>query len=263
MAIVYRTTGPWGSGKGINLTAGEIDNNFYEVDGRVTTLEGSTPVPAEIQTISLAEDQLTILLDNGASYGPFTLPTLTFNWRGEWTAATTYAALDFFSVAGDGVYLVLEAHTSAGTFDPEADLGSGGPSGSGTYALMLAFTDLFGGGGLGSGSHNDSPFHGGVYLETGASVTPTLDQQGGYFRIGTAGTFDFNLVADATTNFPIGTRFTIRDNTTGSGSGVTVNAPSGVSLDGPLGTTFTTSANGDVIYLVKVAADKWEAWGDI
>lgn len=263
MAIIYRTAGAWGSGKGSNLTATEVDGNFYDLDGRVVSLEGATPTPDEINAISLNEDQLTIVLQSGASFGPFTMPTLTFNWRGEWTPATVYSALDFVSVAGDGVYLVTEAHTSAGTFDPGADLGSGGPSGAGTYALMLSVTDLTPPGGAVSGSHNDSPYHGGVYLETGASVTPTIDQMGGYFRIRYTGAFDFNLVPDATTNFPLGTRFTIRDDTTGSGSGVTIAAPSGVDLDGPAGTTFTTSANGDVIYLCKVAADKWEAWGDI
>ena len=263
MAITYRTAGAWGAGKGSNLTAAEIDGNFYDLDGRVVSLEGATPTAAEIQTIALNEDQLTIVLDNGASFGPFTMPTLTFNWRGEWTPSTVYAALDFVSVAGDGVYLVTEAHTSAGTFDPDADLGSGGPSGASTYALMFAVTDLPGASGPSSGSHNDSPYHGGVYLETGASVTPTLDQAGGYFRIAYAGAFSFNLPADASVNFPIGTRFTIRDDTSGSGSGVELGAASGVLLDGPTGTSFTTTANGDVIYAVKVASDKWEAWGDI
>jgi hypothetical protein len=41
MAIIYRTSGSWGAGKGSNLTAAEVDGNFSDSDTRVVTLEGA------------------------------------------------------------------------------------------------------------------------------------------------------------------------------------------------------------------------------
>ena len=59
------------------------------------------------------------------------------------------------------------------------------------------------------------------------------------------------------------TRFRVRDMTTGSGTDVTIAVPSGVDLDGPVGASFITNGYGSVAEIVKVASDKWEAWGDI
>ena len=74
MTITYRTAGAWGSGKGSNLTAAEVDQNFADLDGRVDALETTPPVPAQISDITQTGDQITIHLDNGDSFGPFTLP---------------------------------------------------------------------------------------------------------------------------------------------------------------------------------------------
>jgi len=35
MAIIYRTAGAWGPGNLINLTPTQVDNNFWELHGRV------------------------------------------------------------------------------------------------------------------------------------------------------------------------------------------------------------------------------------
>lgn len=264
MAIIYRTSASaWGAGKGSNLTATEVDNNFYELDDRITTLEVTPPTPAEIDTITLNGSQLTITLSDATVFGPYTLPKARFNWRGEWAATTVYYENDVVSVAGDGIYLVEEDHTSAASFDPAADLASGGGS---TYALMLAIPGYF----LGSGDSGfefsgnfNRPYDGGIYTTTGTSVSPTLDQAGGYFRCENASNVTFSLPADASINFPIGTRFRVRDMTTGSGTDVTISVPSGVDLDGPVGASFISNGYGSLVEIVKVAANKWEAWGDM
>lgn len=40
MTTTYRTAGAWGAGKGANLTAAEVDTNFYGLEQRVGDLEG-------------------------------------------------------------------------------------------------------------------------------------------------------------------------------------------------------------------------------
>lgn len=79
MTITYRTSGPWGAGKGSNLTAGEIDGNFYDLDQRVADLESNPPTPDEISNITVSGSQMTVWLVSGAHFGPFTLPQAA--WR--------------------------------------------------------------------------------------------------------------------------------------------------------------------------------------
>lgn len=42
MTVTYRTAGAWGSGKGANLTAAEVDGNFYDHEQRIEDLEAGT-----------------------------------------------------------------------------------------------------------------------------------------------------------------------------------------------------------------------------
>ena len=104
MAIVYRTAGAWGGGKGSNLTAAEVDSNFYDLHGRVDTLESGSMAPAEIDDITVLGREITITLTDARSFGPFDLPRTYFSWRGEWAPTTNYYSNDVVSVAGDGIY---------------------------------------------------------------------------------------------------------------------------------------------------------------
>jgi hypothetical protein len=94
MTLTYRTAGAWGAGKGSNLTATEVDGNFYDLDQRVVDLEENPPVPNEISNITVSGTQMTIYLEGGASFGPFTLPQANFR-------PSIVAALP---VATDGTY---------------------------------------------------------------------------------------------------------------------------------------------------------------
>jgi hypothetical protein len=78
MTTTYRTAGAWGAGKGSNLTAAEVDGNFYGLDQRIADLEGNPPAPNEISNITVTGTQMTIYLEGGASFGPFTLPQANF-----------------------------------------------------------------------------------------------------------------------------------------------------------------------------------------
>lgn len=117
MTIVYR------SEKGSPLTADEVDGNFEDLDGRVTTLE--TEGPLGIASIDSSEDggSLTVTLTDDSTQGPFPLPVATFRPAGEWTNSTPYAYLDIVSVRSQGTFLVLANHTTPDApaeFDPAA-----------------------------------------------------------------------------------------------------------------------------------------------
>lgn len=127
MPVIFRTAGAWGAGKGSDLTAAEVDGNFWDHEKRLDALEASPPEPDTISNIEVVGGQMTIHTESGGSFGPFALPVAIFGVAGDWTAATDYNFLDIVSVqdAGDdtGTYLVLQDHTSAATFDPLATSG--------------------------------------------------------------------------------------------------------------------------------------------
>lgn len=78
MTITYRTAGAWGAGKGSNLTAAEFDGNNWDFAQRITALETSPTEPNQISNITVVGTQMTIYLEGGASFGPFTLPQANF-----------------------------------------------------------------------------------------------------------------------------------------------------------------------------------------
>lgn len=77
MAITYRNNGPWGAGKLSNLTADEVDENFWDHEERIVELETNPPEPIQISNITLVGTQLTIYLEDLSSY-TFTVPQAPF-----------------------------------------------------------------------------------------------------------------------------------------------------------------------------------------
>src|SRR5262245_48147956 len=117
MAIVYRTSGPWGSGKGANLVDGEVDSNFYDLAQRMTTVETDLPAAAvSIAFFSISGSTFSVHLTDGSVQGPFALPVRAWNFRGDWVASTVYNVDDVITANG-AVYMVLVNHTSAASFD--------------------------------------------------------------------------------------------------------------------------------------------------
>lgn len=131
MTITYRLV------KGSPLTITELDDNFHDLDDRVTSIEDSPPEARGISEITQSGDSLFVEMTDSTQEGPFTLPAVDLNFRGEWTAATNYLVNDIITANGN-VYLVLTAHTSEATFDPNANDGSGGDF----YGLLLEMPEL-------------------------------------------------------------------------------------------------------------------------
>ena len=62
MAVIYRTAGAWGAGKGSNLTAAEVDTNFYTLAEAIETLE----------TYGVTTDTITNVTASGSTFTFFT-----------------------------------------------------------------------------------------------------------------------------------------------------------------------------------------------
>lgn len=124
--LTYRTTDNtrWGAGQGANLSAVQIDLNFWTLWNSLNALVNSQETLASIDYISVAGNQMWVTLTNHAVLGPFTLPTAQWNPRGPWVAHTAYAAFDVVSY-NSSLYLCTEAFTSAATFSPNATDGEG------------------------------------------------------------------------------------------------------------------------------------------
>ena len=118
MEIIFRTLGPWGAGKGANLQPAEVDSNFWSVAQAIVDLQNNPAQAVGIASIGVSGTQMTITLTDGTVLGPYTLPVLTFRWRGEWAPSTSYAQLDVVTITNVGIYMVQIAHTSGATFDP-------------------------------------------------------------------------------------------------------------------------------------------------
>jgi hypothetical protein len=144
--ITYRTLGPWGSGKGANLQPSEVDANFYSLAQAIVDLINNPEQPNGIDSIQVSGTQMTITLTDGTVLGPYTLPVLTFRWRGEFEP-NVYAVLDVFTVSlgntdvldpttvSYGIYLVQIAGTYS-LFD-QTEMVGGEP----VYKQLFGSTD--------------------------------------------------------------------------------------------------------------------------
>jgi hypothetical protein len=250
VTVTYRTAGAWGAGKGSNLTAAEVDSNFWDHEGRIDTLESTPPAPNNIADITVSGSQMTITMDDASTFGPFTLPASLWRWRDDWLTATAYAVNDLVrdSVSGS-VYLVLKGHTSTGSdMDPDL-LVSGDPA----FEAIIDYGALGGGGGASYGGYDFiSSF------ETAGAYTLTAGEANYFFYV------DVNCTVtvpdDSTTDFPIGTTFAFMNY---SGT-LTLDNDSANWVEVEDGKTLVASTKfGSVVYLQKTEADYWVAWGDL
>lgn len=135
MAIVYRTTSitEWGTGQGSDLSADQIDHNFWYLFSLYNSINDHlASVAVGIDTVEVHFNQMTFVMTDATTRGPFTLPMSQWNWRGTWQPSTVYNDNDVFTMNGS-LYLVIYPHVSDLTFNPGAQTG-----GNDDYALILA-----------------------------------------------------------------------------------------------------------------------------
>lgn len=133
--VTYRTTDSlrWGAGQGSDLSASQIDVNFWVLLTALQAIQAQANESAGIDHFVISGNNLFVHLTNHFVLGPYTLPTAQWNFRAEWTQHTSYAAFDV--VTNDhAVYLVLMNHTSRTTFSAGANDGAG----HSYYGLLLS-----------------------------------------------------------------------------------------------------------------------------
>lgn len=130
MSLIYRTPGPWGSGKGSDLAPTEVDNNFWQV---VQSVAAKAAQGVGISHFIVTGDQMTVVLTDATMVGPYTLPTAHLIFVGTWQPSHAYLVNQIFTEGG-ATYVVTFNHTSAATFDPGANDGAGNDF----YGLLLS-----------------------------------------------------------------------------------------------------------------------------
>lgn len=269
MAIIYRTSGPWGAGKGANLVAGEVDGNFYDVAQRLHTVEDNMPEAAKgIAFFAVSGNLFYVHMTDGTIQGPFQLPTQAWNFRGEWTPATIYHVNDVVTANGS-VYMVLVNHTSADVFDPGRTDGSGNnyygllltepsntlPSGGDTGQYLVKSSDLD----WVVSWQTPTVFPSQKLLEApDATYDLTLNNIASYVRCVNASGCTITVPNDSTLNFPLSTEISFRQCTV---SPVILNPESGVILNTVDGLLTKTGRRGGVISAKKIAANNWDVFG--
>lgn len=133
--LTFRTTDgtKWGGGQGSDLSATQIDDNFWELYSLIVALQDHSSMNAAIAYFVASGGNFYVHLTDHTVLGPYALPVASWNFRGPWLPLTAYSAMDVITDAGS-VYLVLFTHTSNSTFSPSATDGSGHDY----YGLLLA-----------------------------------------------------------------------------------------------------------------------------
>jgi hypothetical protein len=269
MPIIYRTSGPWGAGKGANLVAAEVDGNFYDVDARVTAVQDNLPAAANgIAYFSVSGNLFYVYMTDGTIQGPFALPQAAWTFRGDWAPAVIYNADDVVTANGS-VYLVLLNHISASHFDPNANDGAG----HNVYGLLLTnpANVLPAGGSVGQYLTKTDTFDYAVGWQTpiifpsqklleapNTTYALTIANIASYVRCVNGSGCTITIPADATLNFPLSTEISFRQCTN---SGITLVADTGVTLSPIVGLSAKTARNGAVITAKKIAANNWDVFG--
>jgi hypothetical protein len=272
MTIVYRTSGPWGAGKGANLVPAEVDGNFFDVSTRVTVLEDNAPAASNgIAYFNIGgtnNELFYVHMTDGTIQGPFALPQKTWNFRGAWAPSVVYNVDDVVTMVG-GVYLVLFNHTSASTFDPNANDGLG----HNYYGLLLSNpTNVLPAGGLQGeylvktsdadyavGWRTPIVFPAQNLLEApNPTYTLTISNISSYVRCVNASGCAITIPSDATLNFALSTEMSFRQCTD---AGVVLSPDTGVVFNLISGLQSKTARNGAVITAKKIAANSWDIFG--
>src|SRR5580704_3949814 len=132
--ITYRTVDltRWGVGSGADLSATQIDLNFWTLAELIAALP--TTAGRGIDYFEVNGSLLLIHMTDHSILGPYVLPVAQWIFRGEWHPGAYYVPQNVITFDGS-VYLVLWPHFAGGTFDPNANDGMGHQY----YGLLLSY----------------------------------------------------------------------------------------------------------------------------
>jgi hypothetical protein len=109
--LAYRTSGPWGAGLGADLTANQVDTNFWILYSLILALQDAQP--DTIAYFTVTGNNMWITMTDHYVFGPFLIPTAVFNFRNEWRPNTAYAVNDIFTANG-AVYMCIYPQLDSG-----------------------------------------------------------------------------------------------------------------------------------------------------
>jgi hypothetical protein len=140
--ITFRTNDMtrWGAGNGMDLTASQIDINFWVLYTAIVALQDHAETNgAGIADFIVSGDTFSVQLTNHVVLGPFALPVAAFNWRGPWQENASYSINDTFTAIDNqgqtALFLVIwPVPNSGATFFQ----GSNDGNGHDFYAEVLA-----------------------------------------------------------------------------------------------------------------------------
>lgn len=230
MAIVLRIV------KGEELTIPEIDGNFIDLDGRLAALETAFSVNPAIEDFEVIGSDFYVLMSDATVLGPYPLPVVTPNPRGEWTPFTSYSKYDWVHFEG-ATYQILFNHTSAASFDPGAESG-----GYDLYEVMVPAPDIF------------APP---VITETLSAFQHSLTKANKYVRCTHIDGATITIEPDATINHETASEATYVQR----GGPLVVAAGIGVTLNWPDGFIPETNTLGAWVIIKKYAANAWDLTG--
>jgi hypothetical protein len=241
--VTFRTDGAWGAGKGSNLTAAEVDQNFHGLAVAIQDLVDNPVQGVSVVGFTVTGRTFKVNLSDGSEFGPYTMPFEGWRWAGALVAGDSYQAQDVFSVAGFGVYLVVQPYTApevatdgTWTFDP-AESNTEGPLLQQLLGLMPS--SLL------------------TVVNTAADFVVGSSHLGAYVRVQTGGSI--TLPGDDLEAFPVGGTATFRAVSAdpiafvGASTEVVINTPE----------TLTLRKLGSVVTAIRVDATEWDIAGDL
>ena len=234
MTLTFRTEGPWGPGKGGNLTPGEVDDNFWSLKTALDNI-GDELVPAEIDNITLTGNELRIFLEDGREFGPFLIPRASFRWRETFEPGRQYFGNDVFEVPGQGIFLVLKNHTSESPFDPGRTIDS-----AAVYQRLFASQSVD------------------VVAVAETTFTPQIGDESNYFRCTNEAGCAVTIPDSSEQAFAQGTELHFRQ---AGAASVLIEGDTGVTINGIDGFLNQTAGRGAVVTVKKVQADAWDVFG--
>ncbi len=212
-------------------------------------------------------------MSNGTIQGPFALPQLAWNFRGQWLTNTLYNVNDVVTMNGS-TYMVLFNHVSVTPFDPHANDGAGHfyygllltnpsntiPAGGDAGQYLYKFSDND----YDMGWQTPVVFPAQALREAaGPTYSLTLDNIASYVRCVNGSGCTILVPNDTALNFPIASEISFRQCTNAP---VILQAATGVSLSPIVGFLFSdgsvqTGRNGAVITAKKISPNNWDVFG--
>jgi hypothetical protein len=227
--------------KGSNLTPNEADGNFTYLNNLIASVEDNITAGRGIIDITISGNVITFPMRD-STLETVTIPNATFAWtpKGEWQPSTVYAVNDVVSYFGS-LYLVIFAHTSHITFDPNANDGLGHQF----YSLILPKEPVWG------------------QTVSASTYTTVLTDANTYMRFTSAS--GCVVTIDPAVDYPAWTEMHFRDEcaaVTGGGGNLTIEAATPGAINEVVGYQNKTAAKGGTITLKQVDDTKvWDIMG--